>query len=78
MQFQSREFSYFLNSEKVSLEDYFSARAAEEEDDQLYAVFRYFEFEQRFLQHYSTGISFFLFPVEKHFFNFTSLQTTRF
>lgn len=36
MQFQSREFSYFLNSEKVSLEDYFSARAAEEEDDQLY------------------------------------------
>lgn len=36
MQFQSREFSYFLNCEKVSLEDYFSARAAEEEDDQLY------------------------------------------
>ena len=41
MQSQSHEFSYFLNCEKdlESLaEDYFSARPAEAEDDQLYAI----------------------------------------
>ena len=41
MQSQSCEFSYFLNCEKdlESLaEDHFSARPAEAEDDQLYAI----------------------------------------
>ena len=41
MQSQSCEFSYFLNCEKdleSPAEDHFSARPAEAEDDQLYAI----------------------------------------